>query len=82
MFQQMESNIPGLPDFTAQVRRITLSERSLLPVSPLDKGNEDSGNEIGKHKKKERFPFLVLASRRFAHARAVFMLALRFTSYR
>ena len=31
---------------TAQVRWITLSQRSLLLVPPLDKGNEDSGNEI------------------------------------
>ena len=31
---------------TAQVRRITLSQRSLLAAPPLDKGNEDSGNEI------------------------------------
>ena len=31
---------------TAQVRWITLSQRSLLPVPPLDKGNEDTGNEI------------------------------------
>ena len=31
----------------AQVRRITLSQKSLLAAPPaLDKGNEDSGNEI------------------------------------
>ena len=33
---------------TAQVRRITLSQRSLLPVPPLDKVNEDSENEIAR----------------------------------
>ena len=31
---------------TAQVRRITLSQSSLLVAPPLGKGNEDSGNEI------------------------------------
>ena len=43
------SQDPWTSGLIAQVRWITLSQRSLLPIPLLDKGNEYSGNEIAFH---------------------------------
>ena len=57
MFQQRDAS-KGCQDswtsgLTAHVRRITLSRGPCSPFLPLDKGSEDSGNEIDdKHKLK------------------------------